>query len=294
MKNQGFDRQKEDFDSSPKDHQYGSVILPCLTDIKEDEREAYLPAGEVQRGVEDMQDCATRGPLNIYETKFNWLIRNKKLSADNLRWLQRNGYITERGVEFSDAWVAIGSGTTRQGNSLKAPLDFIYNSGLLPKSVLPLKPWMTFDEYHDPERITDEMEALAREFNKRFLLNYGKVYTHEFEHKLKEDMLVVAGYAWPDPVEGTYLRVEDDFNHCFILFKRPMSFAFDNYIDPVDGDFVKRLAPDYNFMQYGYQLIVRENEIRDIVEDTKENVWIDLWRRIGAFLRGIFKIPCKP
>ena len=156
-KNYGIDIGKELAEQSEKDFVFGSVSLPDLAKIPEDQRENYLPEGELQNIGEDKQGCASRGPLNILEAKFNYLVRNKIISDDNIRWLADKGYLTVRGVEFADAFVEINSGTTKKGNSMKAPLEAIRTKkdknevqGLVPKSLLPQLG--TFKEHHYPNK----------------------------------------------------------------------------------------------------------------------------------------------
>lgn len=93
MKNYGFDLQKELAGQSTEDWQFGAFSQPCLTSIPPEDREKFLPKGEVQKGAEDFMDCATRSPLNILEAKFNFLLRRGKLSEENIVWLYSNGYI---------------------------------------------------------------------------------------------------------------------------------------------------------------------------------------------------------
>lgn len=293
-KNYGFNLDLELQHQQPEDYIFGATPLPCITDIKENEREAYLPVGEVQRGLEDTMDCASRGPLNILETKFNWLLSRHKLSPENENWLMDNGYVKDYGreglcVEFSDAFVAINSHTTREGNSLKAPLQAIHEKGLIPKKLMPLESWMSFDYYHNPARITPELKKLGEEFVRRFLINYGKVMEEDYKEVIGQDMLVVGGYAWPQPVNGEYPHEEMAPNHCFILYKTPRYYAFDNYVDVVDGDYTKKLAPDYDFIDYGYRLIVQEKELKEVIEKGSKNVWVDLCMRLVAALTLLFK-----
>lgn len=264
MKNYGFNLKLEQQHSSENDWRYGAFSTPCLASIPEGERIKYLPAGEVQRGVEDTMDCATRGPINILETKFNWLYQNNKISPENKAWLENNNYVRNGNVEFADAFIAILSGTTRVGNSIKAPLQAIENNGLVPKSRLPLLSSMTFDEYHDPLRITEELKALGQEFKKRFPINYEKVYIIHYNELYEGDMLVSAGYAWSIPVNGEYPRIEGNPNHVWMGICRPLHTIFDNYIDSVDGDFIKKLASDYNMLDYGYRVFIpNENKVID-------------------------------
>lgn len=280
--NHGLDIEKEKAEQSEKDWIFGAVELTGIAEnIPEEERINYLPVGEVQRGKEDMVDCATRGPINILETKFNWLFANKKLSFDDEYFLRINGYLNySNQIEFSDAFIAILSGTTRQGNSMRAPLDTIRKNGLIPKKMLSLELWMAWQDYHNPMRITREMTDIGLEFVKRFSVNYEKVYEEDFERLVKKDLLNVGGYAWPSPINGVYPKVNRDPNHVFVSYKNPKYYIFDNYIDSVDGDFTKKLASDYDLMDYGYRILVK----------FKEKVKVKSFRGIIInWLREIFK-----
>jgi hypothetical protein len=181
----------------------------------------------------------------------------KKISKENKEWLFRNGYVSAEGkVKFSDRFIAILSGTTSHGNSLKAPLQTIHEFGLIPKDMLPQVD--SFSEYYDRSKITPSMIALGKEFLKRFTINYERVEQSAFGVVYAEDMVILAGYAWPEPVNGEYPRSEHTMNHVFIGIRHPLHIVFDNYIDPIDGDFIKKLAEDYNLFEYGYRVFIGE------------------------------------
>lgn len=283
MRNHGLNIEKEIAEQSPQDWVRGvTPHITCLTDIAEVDREDYLPPGEVQSALEDMQDCASRGPLNILEAKFTWLYRNNKLAPESAKWLEDNGYVNEGTITFSDAFIAINSGTTRSGNSLKAPLESIRKQGLIPKKILSLEPWMTFDDYYDRKRITTKMMDLGAEFAVRFTINYEQDANSNFENTLKEDYIIVGGYAWPEPdVNGEYPATDNSFNHCFILVRTPKYLIFDNYIDAIDGDYIKKLSTDYKFMEYGYRIVISKETIPAIKKS--------LWQIIIEFFRKIWK-----
>lgn len=285
MKKYGLNLELERKHRSDKDWIFGGFSIPCLASIPESDRLKYLPVGEVQRGKEDMMDCATRGPINILETKFNYLYRTNKLIPENKKWLEDNGYVDNNNVKFSDAFIAILSGTTREGNSLKSPLQAIENNGLVPKSKLPLVSSMTFDEYHDPLRITEELKSLGKEFKRRFLINYETVLKIHYNELYEADMLIEAGYAWPKPINGEYPRVEEDPNHVWVGICRPLHTIFDNYIDPVDGDFIKKLASDYIMLDYGYRIYISSQN--KVVNTLQIN---SLWCRIIAWLKKSYKL----
>lgn len=267
---------------------YGALSAPCITDIPAGERNLYLPKGEIQNKGEDKFDCASRGPLNILETKFTWLLRNKKLLPENEAWLRANGYVVVRDglewIEFSDCFVAQNSGTVPGlGNSLIKPLDAIHNAGLIPKALLPQIE--SAAEYYDPKRITPQMIGLGLEFKRRFTINYERVNAVHYAYLLQEDLLNVAGHAWPTPKKGEYPMTDEAFNHCFILFNLPAFLAFDNYIDSVDGDFIKKLAKNFKFLDYGYRVYIASQ-----VPQKKRNWLADFFKSLyDVWLKPVFK-----
>lgn len=283
--NYGIDLNKELQDQSQEDWVFGAASALCITaKMPEGERVEYLPKGEVQRGREDMMDCASRSVVNILETKFNFLLRNKLISPANEVWLRDNGYVTENGVEFSDAFVAINSGTTRNGNSLKAPLEAVRTEGLVPKRKLPLQSNMTFEDYHNPERISGSLRALGIQFRDRFTINYERVLENDYREILKTDLLNVAGFAWPNPKKGEYPRTDKKPNHAFMVIKTPAFYIFDNYIDS-DQDFIKKLASDYNFLDYGYRVYITKESAVSV------NWIMELLKSIADFLTASWRSP---
>lgn len=183
---------------------------------------SFLPDGQIQRGREDWMNCATNAPCNLYESSFNYAIKNGLISKEGLEWLKQKGYIRDGKFEVSNAFNSILSGTTRNGNSLKAPFESIRKDGLVPLSLLPDDKSMTWAQYHNTNRITQELRDLGQEFLKRFPLNYEKVMLADMDEYL--------GFKWK---------------------------VFDSYED-VDGDHIKVLAPTYNILSYSYRGIINE------------------------------------
>jgi len=144
-------------------------IMGGKTGIAEVERIAdgfwgdYLPTNEKQHNYSfDTMSCTTFSALNICEIQMNWLIRNNFLSLKQIEWLNKNGYMDNKGnINFSDRFTAIMSGTTKQGNYFTAVWDSIRKDGLLPDSDLPFD-GNTWDEYHDKSKITDAMKEKAK------------------------------------------------------------------------------------------------------------------------------------
>ncbi len=257
-KNTGLNLDLELKQQSERDWVYlGSMSPKCESDIPKEIIENYLPAGEVQRGLDDTMDCASRSPHNILETKLNYLYKTGKLIPECVKFLEESGFITERGIEISDAFTAILSHTTRNGNSLIAPLDSLNNNGFAPKKLLPLLPTMTFEEYMNPDRITKKLIQIGLESKKWFPVSYERVGKRDFESVLEHDLVATGGYAWPEPVNGEYPAVDSRPNHAFMAFNLPRYHIFDNYIDE-DGDFIKKLAPDYELLDFGYRVFFIE------------------------------------
>ena len=253
----GFNLAIERAAQDGTEYQVGAGEIPCIAEVPLADRQTCLPLGEEQFGVEDFMDCATRGPVNGFEEKFTYLLWNKKLTPDNENWLLTNGYIVGNRVELSDRFNAILSSTTRSGNSLKGPIDSCRNDGMIPKSMLPKGKDMTWEQYHNRNDTTQKMIDLGQEFRRRFLLNYQQVPRSQFDQYLERDGLCTAGFAWPAPVAGEYGPSDALPNHAFWTFKNQY-YAFDNYRDSVDGDYIKKLTPTYKFLDYGYRLIIRK------------------------------------
>lgn len=257
MKNYGLNVEREEKEQSLEDYPLGAVKEGSMVSIPSHQREIYFPVGELQAAKEDTQSCASFAPVNILECYFNYMLANKMLTSGEVAWLTKNGYIVDGKVLFSNAFVAINSGTTRAGNSLKAPLQAIHSQGLIPKQMLPMESWMTWEDFHNPKRITKQMRALGLDLLDRFRINYEKVFDLSLD-----EMFDVGGHAWPKQVDGIYPKTDRGFNHAFVKLS-PVIRVGDTYPDSFDGDYFKTLAPDYKFLSYGYRILInRETKPR--------------------------------
>lgn len=264
--NQNFDLNREVDEQSRKDWQFGEASEASLVSIPLNERVSYLPQGELQYDSKvDFTDCASRSPVNHLEAIFTYHYQHA-MKPENKKWLVDKGYIVFKNglgyVQFSDRFIAKLSNTTKLGNSLKSPVETIRTKGLVPKSLLPKEDWMGWDDYYAP--IAQDLIDLGAEFLLRFTIRYEQVDLSLFETAIKNDMLGVAGYGWPQPTaDDVYPRVEGStFNHAFLIYGTPDYQIFDNYYDNgAVGDFTKTLAPNYNFFPYGYRVYVAAESV---------------------------------
>lgn len=273
MKNTGLDLEREKLEQDGTEWQFGATSPSCLFAVPESDREANLPIGELQNIGEEKSGCVSRAYVNILETKFTYAYNHNLISPENKKWFVDNGYVNGIRIVFADANIEILSGTTRQGNSLKAPIDTIRKVGLVPKSLLPqLNTW---DAHYDPARITPEIKALGENFLKRFSINYEQVYLNDLTTLLAQDTVALAAYAWPMPIDGEYPPQPGlPFNHCFMGFSIPLIYIFDNYLDNgAQGDFIKKLFPDYIFYQYGYRAYISAQNVPSVDDEIPAQVF---------------------
>lgn len=253
--NRGIDLVREQLELRGDEELYLGAASPvCLYSIPLEERTNHLPKGERQDIGDDKQGCVSRGYCNIAETKFTYAYRNNLIKPENKLWLEENGYVVDGRIEFSDAYIEILSGTTKQGNSLKAPAHAIHEYGLVPKKLLPqLRDW---DEHYNTKRITPKIKALGEEFARRFQQRYSQVRTNDFDTLLTTDLVNIAVAAWPAPINGEYPRNTNlSMNHAVMAYGLPKTYIFDNY-EEEPGDYIKKLASDYVIYEYGYRLYV--------------------------------------
>lgn len=265
--------------------QFGAIKTD-LALVPKSQRVMRLPEGERQFSDIDSMGCASRAPLNILEMKLNHFYMNG-MHPDLKNWLDEKGYRKNGQVVLNDAFIEILSGTTRSGNSLKAPIEAIRKYGVIP-DLLPLSPEMTWEEYMNPKRITEEMKELGQQFLRRFTINYEQV--QGFSEALKEDSLSAGVFAWPEPVNGVYPKTTGGFNHATALIDDEIT-SFDGY-EP----YVKKLAKDYNFFPWAYSIsITSQNPYPD-----EQIALFDTLSRFGllAFfaeaLKRLFGTPIEP
>lgn len=298
--NSNFNLEKELAEQNPvKDWMFGSASQLGIVNIPIKERPLWLPFGETQFDMlTDFFDCASRSPVNHYEGLFTYHFHHG-MKPENQQWCHDQGLVVIRDgkevIEFSDRYIAILSGTTKSGNSLKAPLETIRTKGLIPKAWLPKQDDLTWEQYMDPNNITQTMLDFGKELLRRFTISYEQVQKAQFADALQLDMLGVAGYAWPIPHDGVYPAVPSGgFNHAFLLYDVPQWQAYDNYYDydneghQIFGDFTKNLAPDYFFWDWGYRAYIGAENVVSPIEDLPQEQQVSIFKWLSDVITWLF------
>ena len=253
IKQTGLNIEQEEQDSSEMDYMFGSTGLGLAVRRENGDWRDILPTGERQRkGVETMS-CVAQSNCKVSQIEFTEFMHTPGLADDDFKWLEENGYFDDNGnINFSDRYLARLSGTTSRGNSLKRVADVSRKFGYVPEALWPHEEGMSWGQYY--ESVPATVFNLGREFAKRFPMKYEKVQRNEFSEAIKRNPLQIALHAWPEPINGIYMKTPYSINHASSLVA-PQWYDFDSYIDRVDNDFVKHLSPDYIFMSYGYRFI---------------------------------------
>jgi hypothetical protein len=242
-------------DIKPEDWLFGAKAIDMEVKVEDGNWNKYLPKNEKQRNGFESMCCTNFSSTTAVEILFTRLIEEGKLSASNLQWLKDKGYFDDTGhINFSDRFDAIVSGTRPEvGNSLKAPAEAKRKMGLIPESMLP---WVDDKNiYFNKNKITQEMYALGAEFLTRFAINYEMVYETDIVNALKVSPVAGACFAWNGTDnKGVFVRVDNSINHAICRIKPPKGQQLMDSYDP----FIKTMADNYNFLNYGIRYIVRE------------------------------------
>jgi lysozyme len=216
----------------------------------------YAPALEKQYGLTfDTLSCTSFSFCNVAEFQVNYMIANKELSPEALKWLTDEGYIDSDGkVNFSDKYVAIGSGTTERGNDGRTVAEFVRTNGLIPEKDLPLGEVSTQKEYLNSAQITPAMRAKGKLFLKYVKVQWEWLFFDSnagFNEDLQvngtiEEAPIMLGITTP----ATHMTCLYGYDHDTTNFK-----VFDTY----EPFYFENVGSAYN-PQIGIRLILTPNK----------------------------------
>jgi len=174
-----------------EDTDFAGGTLPFEIRVEDSDwnKPGYLPTGEKQHGkYGDRLNCVTQSNHNDYEFQLNQMIADKTIPVGHLKWLSDKGYLDENGkVNFSEKYNSILNLTAKyKGNWLYIVANDARKNGLIPQSMLPENVDDTWDEYYNPDQITQEMLDLGKEFLTMFNLPYEWIDDISFENLVKQ------------------------------------------------------------------------------------------------------------
>jgi len=220
----------------PTDFLAGS--LPFEERVKSSDWKDYLPEGEQQNNpfVFDTQSCVTFSLMNSVETQ----LAQMSLSPAFKKFLRDNGYYKNGKINFSDKFIAILSGTTKNGNSYVRVADTIRAYGLIPDSVLPFKAETTWEQWHAASQITPAMLELGQKFLKFASFGYewviennsnGRIEAEEKKELERHLMHAPLNIAVPKPATHailmpSYYKVFDSYSPFYKDGTKKINYAF--------------------------------------------------------------------
>lgn len=251
----------------------------------------YLPTDERQnRGVETW-GCTNFWGLSAFEIQLEYKIRRGMLSNRAKSFLggqnlANMSYLDENGkVNFSDKYTFIKTGTKYGvGNYIHKTPDSARNVGLIPEKMLPFGNPSTWNEFADPNQITQQMNDLADEFTEVFEIQYENIeiaghIMEEVEQMIQKHIkqaplsLAIAicpGYNSDDPINGCNVAPI----HCVGMVARPKDnrTIYDSY-----PEFVKHLGNDYLLPYILKSIIIEKNNEEDmklIKTESSPNIYL--------------------
>jgi hypothetical protein len=127
--------------------------------LKSDVWDNDLPTDEPQSfaGTET-SSCVSFSGHNEIEVQVNFMVRKGILAGQGLQWLKDWGFFDANGkFNCSDRFTAKMSGTTQQGNTMKAVWESIRINGLVPEAMWPAKGVQSWEEWNKeiPQEVKD-------------------------------------------------------------------------------------------------------------------------------------------
>lgn len=160
-------------------------------------------------------------------------------------------------VNYSDRWLGIKSGTTKNGNIPTRVLDTARKQGFLLQELLPNNidrfSWNEFFSYKGATMSPADLDKEALKWLDIYSLGYEIVYPSiiAMAEALKISPLYVAGAAWAD-INGIYYSFSNP-NHCFAIVNIQQAIAYKKAIDSYEP-YIKTLGR--NFQVFWPKIII--------------------------------------
>jgi len=215
----------------------------------------FRPEHELQNRGFETYACAVFSALDCLETLFMFYLKQNLFSVEDVKWLGDKGYFNKGFINFSDRYasqfadIEIGTGT------------YIYKANdavrkhLIPETLMPYK----LDGYYNIDDVTEEMEKLNKEFQKRFTINWE--YCKDFK---KSPVQVIVKYATGDGI----LKPNGALNHAVMAYnEKDDHYSIDDSYMPRD----KKYGKDFVFNFVNYTLTINNKINMDIGKFLTDN-----------------------
>jgi len=222
--------------------------------------------------------CVTFSALKALGKFFMFLLRYNYLPAEDVKWLQNNGYFKNGYINFNERFTGILGGTTNKGAYQFMVADAIRKFGLIPQDELPMA--SSFWDNLKKEDITEKHYTKGKEFIERFPINYEWIYDYENKIKTKPIQTIVRFDNYTNPTD--ILKPEGALNHAVVLVMTTPQY---NEIDDTYYQRYKRYHKNYTHSYMGFHITIT-NKNMDTAKFLKDNdkKWVRNFNT-GAFGR---------
>jgi hypothetical protein len=201
----------------------------------------FLPEFEEQASIFfESNTCVSQSYNNALETEFSRDFKNGKISKENLKWLQDEGYFKNGKINFNDRALAIISGTDPNGgNSGECVADAAEAYGLAAESAWPWD-WNEPDpninskkNYWNNLNLPEKVKTQMAEFHKRFELMHEWVERNDWAEAEKKGALQGYVNAWHEKNGKYYNPAPGSYNHAVQSISEATIEIFDTYLPEI-------------------------------------------------------------
>lgn len=248
----------------------------------------YRPKHERQNMGYETSACLLFSGEDCVESLFNFYWETERLDEESKQWLEQTGYRENGKFNFSDRLPANYADIIPLTGTYQYKANNAIAKYQIPESRLPytdkglyINPDPTKGGYYHREEITEEMLALAEEFEKRFTITWH--YVEDRAQALKSSPLqVLVRYADGDGI----LAPNGTRNHGVMLYKAEPGI---DYIDDSYWRQDKRYDPRFVYEPVGWGLTINKYNM-DIQHFVTQNdlAWVQN-ETTGQFARVMQK-----
>jgi hypothetical protein len=206
----------------------------------------FLPTPELQRFKFESFSCVTFGGHHVLTCQLNWLLKNNKFSATDLKFFNDNGYIVDGKFNLNEIFNVAQNGTTQEGNYMVNYWDNVRKVGVVPQ-----KAWTQLEDCYSwwdmKKTIPKSVSDLGLEFLKYVDIKYEWVLTNRKNDQAINEALTQSPLQIATPVCPTWgtgdvkACATKELAHCTMIYDVDGYYKILDQYDP----FFKKLSPNY-------------------------------------------------